>query len=473
MNAAEPALETEFPGVLSDLIGDLTWSPEPIEIKIFSNDVENLKDLAPKVAAAIEQVPGVVDVNDGLVVAGPSVSYQVRKSEAARAGLDVSSIGAELEAALVGTVASQVLVNDRLVGVRVLFEPGETETLLDIGSLPIAAAGLKPVTVRQVADIATRPGQLEMHRENQRELVAVSGRLAGRDLRSGIQAIKETLKATVPLPANVSLEFGGLWEQQQASFNRLTLVLIVAILLVFLVLIVEFQAVFHALAIVGGAALALIWRGLCLVDHRYSINYSSPTSAQLSAVGIVAKNGILMLDYVERLRADDLCLVEALVQSGRRRLRPVLMTSLTAFLGLLPLAYGVGAGADMLRPLALSVMGALAISLALSLIATPVFFYLLHMGADGLRQYFRPSRTESGIMRNGLAAILCVPMLLTIAGCGLLDRRDSGDEQQPMPVVVATASVETLFPSSEVMGQVVAIPERSATIGTRNSPESL
>jgi multidrug efflux pump subunit AcrB len=312
----------------------------------------------------------------------------VRKSEAARAGLDVSSIGAELEAALVGTVASQVLVNDRLVGVRVLVDPGESETLLDIGSLPVAAAGLKPVTVRQVADIATRPGQLEMHRENQRELVAVSGRLAGRDLRSGIQAIKETLKATVPLPANVSLEFGGLWEQQQASFNRLALVLIVAILLVFLVLIVEFQAVFHALAIVGGAALALFGVVFALWITGTSINIVSYLGA-IIGVGIVAKNGILMLDYVERLRGDGLCLVEALVQSGRRRLRPVLMTSLTAFLGLLPLAYGVGAGADMLRPLALSVMGALAISLALSLIATPVFFYLLHTGADGFRKYFR------------------------------------------------------------------------------------
>lgn len=393
VHAAEPALQTEFPGVLADLIGDLTWSPEPIEIKIFSNDIDALKRIAPEVAAVIEKIPGVVDVTDGLIVAGPSISYRVRQNEAARAGIDAAALGAELESALVGRVASHVLVNDRVVDVRVVVESGETGTLLDIASLPITVPGMASVTVGQLVDVETVPGQLEMHRENQRELVAVSGRLAGQDLRSGIQAIKDKLTSEVPLPAGMSIEYGGLWEQQQDAFNRLTMVLVVAILLVFLVLLIEFQTLIHSIAIVGGAALALFGAVFALWITGTSINIVSYLGA-IIGVGIVAKNGILMLDYVEHLRLNGLPLAEALVQSGRRRLRPVLMTSLTAFLGLLPLAYGVGAGADMLRPLALSVMGSLVISFVLSLVATPVFYHILYTVAERVGRLVPPAEQE-------------------------------------------------------------------------------
>lgn len=376
ITAAEPALSTEFPGVLSDLVGDLTWSPEPIEIKIFSNDINELESLAPQVAAAIEEVPGVVDVNDGLVVAGPTLRYRVRETEAARVGLTAQSLGSELESALVGSVVSYVLDKDRIVDVRVLVTPEMTKTEEAIASLPVRAQGRERVTVGEVARIEARAGQLEMHREDQRELVAVSGRLAGRDLRSGMKDIQAKLKEVVTLPSGASIEYGGLYQQQQEAFSRLTLVLLLAIMLVLLVLILEFRTILHAAAIVGGAVLALFGVVSALWITGSSLNIVSYLGA-IIGVGIVAKNGILMFDFVEHLRQEGHSMKEALVLSGRRRLRPVLMTSLTAFLGLLPLAYGVGAGADMLRPLAVSVMGALVISLLLSLVATPVFYYVL------------------------------------------------------------------------------------------------
>lgn len=375
IQAAEPALSTEFPGVLGDLIGDLTWSPDPIEIKIFTNDTDQLRQVAARVAEEIKQVPGVVDVNDGLVVAGPSLSYRVRQAAAARVGIDAAEIGANLATALLGTPASYVLEGDRTKVVRVLLAREQMSRQQRIGEMPVRSAQGVRVTLDDVATAQLKPGRLERHREDLRELIAVSGRLSGRDLGSGVAAIKKRLAEELSLPAGVTIEYGGLYQQQQESFRNLLLVLCMAILLVYGVLLLEFRSILHPLAIVGGAVLALIGVVAALWLTGTSLNIVSFLGA-IIGVGIVAKNGILMFDYVDRLRERGLPLVEALVQSGRRRLRPVLMTSLAAFLGLLPLAYGVGAGADMLRPLAIAVIGALCISLVLSLLATPLFYYV-------------------------------------------------------------------------------------------------
>jgi multidrug efflux pump subunit AcrB len=172
------------------------------------------------------------------------------------------------------------------------------------------------------------------------------------------------------------LEFGGLYQQQQESFRNLTFVLLMAIFLVFAVLLVEFRSIIQPLAIVAGAVLALFGVVVALGLTGTSLNIVSFLGA-IIGVGIVAKNGILMLDFVEHLRDRGYSVLESLVQSGRRRLRPVLMTSLATFIGLLPLAYGIGAGADMLRPLAIAIIGALFVSLLLSLIVTPVCYYVM------------------------------------------------------------------------------------------------
>jgi multidrug efflux pump subunit AcrB len=215
-----------------------------------------------------------------------------------------------------------------------------------------------------------------MQREDLRQLVAVSARFTGMDLGTGIRAIQSRLQKELKLPPGATLEFGGLYQQQQESFKNLTFVLLMAIFLVFAVLLIEFRSILQPLAIVLGAVLALFGVVAALYLTGTSLNIVSFLGA-IIGVGIVAKNGILMLDFVEHLRARGYTLLEALVQSGRRRLRPVLMTSLATFLGLLPLAYGVGAGADMLRPLAIAVIGALLISLLLSLVATPVCYYVM------------------------------------------------------------------------------------------------
>ncbi len=376
IHQAEPALHTDFPGVLSDLIGDLTWSPKPCEIKIFSTDTALLKKKAAQVAQIIEKIHGVVDVNDGLIVAGPSMRFMVQPEAAARVGLTAADVGNTLQTSLLGTLASYLLQGDRTVGVRVLSAAESRDQELRIRETPIRSLSGATVTLNDVAEVQYQPGILEMQRDDLRQLVAVTARFEEIDLGTGMRAIQAHLDKDLKLPAGASLEYGGLYQQQQESFKNLTFVLLMAIFLVFAVLLVEFHSFLEPLAMLLGAVLALFGVIAALYLTETSLNIVSFLGA-IIGVGIVAKNGILMLDFVDHLRARGYTLLEALVQSGRRRLRPVLMTSLTTFLGLLPLAYGVGAGADMLRPLAIAVIGALFISLLLSLIATPVCYYVM------------------------------------------------------------------------------------------------
>jgi len=376
IQAAEPALLTEFPGVLSDLIGDLTWSPNPVEIKVFSNDTSTLKRLAVQIAKTIETIPGVVDVDNGLVVAGPSMRFRVRLAEAMRVGLAPSTIGDTLATVMLGDPSSYLLDGDRTLGIRVVAARNSRRSEREIEQTPLASANGDRLTLQDVITVEHDSGILEMHRENLRQLVAVSANFSGLDLGRGIPMIQDRIAQRVQIPSGVSIEYGGLYQQQRESFRNLTFVLLMAIFLVYGVLILEFRSVLQPLAIVIGSVLALFGVIAALYVTGTTLNIVSFLGA-IIGVGIVAKNGILMLDYVDHLRARGLSMEESLVQSGRRRLRPVLMTSLATFLGLLPLAYGVGAGADMLRPLAIAVLGAMVISLVLSLIATPVCYYLL------------------------------------------------------------------------------------------------
>ena len=376
VHVAEPALHFEFPGVLSDLIGDLTWSPNPVEIKIFSADTELLKSTATQIARTIENIPGVVDVNDGLVVAGPSMRLKTNVAEAARIGLTPRVLGADIRATMLGTVSSYILQGDRTYQVRVLAAPQSHGRQQKLASMPLRTLSGANMTVGDVARIEHDPGILEMHREDLRQLVAVSARFENIDMGHGIRAIKDQLAGQVDIPQGAAIEFGGLYQQQQESFRNLTLVLLMALVLVFGVLVLEFKAFLKPIAILIGSVLAMFGVVAALWITGISLNIISFLGA-IIGIGITAKNGILMLDYVDHLTARGLPLAQALVQSGQRRLRPVLMTSLTTFLGLLPLAYGVGAGADMLRPLAIAVIGSLAMSLILSLVATPVLYYLL------------------------------------------------------------------------------------------------
>jgi len=375
LNAALPDIIWEFPGILGDLIGDLMYSPQPIEVKIFSTDTAYLKNKAPEIAEKLNKVRGVVDTFDGLIYTGPSISLRVRTIEAERFGLTAEDIASAVNTAMLGRTGSSVLEGDRVIEIRVKADPSSIKRLDSLRDLPLRAADGASVRLSQVVDIVEEPGQLELRRDDFRQDVAVTARLEGRDMGSAMAEIRDVLGRDATIPAG-TIEYGGLYQQQRESFRNLLIVLFMAVFLVFSVLLLEFGSFLEPLAIIFGAVLAMFGAVLALRLTGTSLNVVSLLGA-IIGVGIVAKNGILMLDHVKELGVQGMDLAEALVRSGRRRLRPVLMTSMAAALGMLPLAYGMGSGADMLKPLAISVIGALCISVLLSLIATPVVYSAL------------------------------------------------------------------------------------------------
>jgi CzcA family heavy metal efflux pump len=375
LNAQVPGAHWEFPGILSDLIGDLLWAPQPIEIKIYSTDLPFLERQGPRVEEKLQQIPGVVDTFSGLVYTGPSIRMRVRYMDAERFGLTTTDIAEAVHTAMLGQTASDVLEGDRVVSIRVLADPSRLGRLSTLRDLPIRTPTGTVVRLGQVVDVGVTEAQLELRREDFRQDIAVTARLEGRDLGSAMADIRKMLDKDPALPPG-TIEYGGLYQQQQQSFQNLLAVLLMAIVLVFTVLLFEFRGFLEPLAIVFGATLALFGSILALWATGTSLNVVSFLGA-IIGVGIVAKNGILMLDMVDTLTRQGLDLRDALIRSGRRRLRPVLMTSMAAALGMLPLAYGIGSGADMLRPLAIAVIGALCVSVLLSLVATPTVYFIM------------------------------------------------------------------------------------------------
>jgi CzcA family heavy metal efflux pump len=372
--AALPRIEWEFPGILTDLIGDLTWSDEPIEIKIFSTDTDLLKKQATDIEEMLENVPGIVDTTSGIVYTGPTISLRVRPAEARRFGLTTGSIGQAVNIAMLGQISSTVLEGDRVLNIRVKADPTSIDRIEKIRSLPLRTADGTVIRLDQVADVVTERGQLELHRDDLRQNIAVTARLQDRDLGSAMRDVQRVV-GNGPGMANSNIEYGGLYAEQQQSFRNLLVVLLTALALVFVVALVEFRSFYEPVAIIFGAALSVFGIILALLITGMTVNIVTLLGAIIGA-GIVHKNGLLMLDAVKDLREKGVALEEAIVQAGARRLRPVLMTSLAAGLGMLPLALGLGA-ANILRPLAIAVIGAVCISVLLSLIATPVVYDLM------------------------------------------------------------------------------------------------
>lgn len=371
-----PTLDTEFVGIVPDVIGDLQGNPEPIEVKLFSEDAAALQSTADEVETAIKKVPGVVDTLNGVVISGPAITFRIDPLKASQFGVTANDVASTITTAMSGDASSSILQQDRLIKVRVIF-PGNVRTSLEnVKALQVRSAAGQLFRLDQVADIEIDKGQAEIERENLRQMVAVTGRLEGSDLGTAIHQIRDQLAKDVKLPPGMTVEFGGLYEEQQSSFRELMMALVLAVMLVFITLLIEFRSFAHPIAIVTGAVLALSGVLLALFITGKTLNVVS-LMGMIMIVGIVAKNGILMLDAVEERLAYGDTLREALLRSGRRRFRPVLMTSLAAMLGMLPLALALGAGSELLQPLAIAVIGGLTIALGLSLIVTPTVYAML------------------------------------------------------------------------------------------------
>jgi multidrug efflux pump subunit AcrB len=374
----EPALDLDFIQVLQDMIGDLTSAPEPIQIKLFSENPKLLDDWAPKVAEAIQKVKGVVDVLNGIenTISGPAVTFQVDPSVAARAGFTVEEIAVDASAILEGEPApTPVVSNGRAYTMRVRFPAANRASLEAMRDTLLVSSSGHTGTLGSLATVVETPGQTEIRRENLQRQVAVTARLEGTNLGSGMAAVQNVVSG-LHIPSSIRVEYGGTYQEQQRSFHDLVIVLVLAVLLLFIVLLFEFGTFSAPIAILSSALLSTSGVFIALLVTRTTFNISS-FMGMIMVIGIVAKNGILLLDADQRLRALGISTQDAILQAGRRRLRPIVMTALATVAGMLPLAFAIGAGSQMLQPLAIAVIGGVLISMVLSLIITPaVHFYL-------------------------------------------------------------------------------------------------
>jgi CzcA family heavy metal efflux pump len=372
----EPQLDIEFTQVLQDMIGDLSNAPEPIQIKLFNPNPAVLNDVATRVADTIKKQPGVVDVLDGLenTLSGPAASFQVDPSIAQRLGFTVQEITTNTTAMVEGVPATVPMIADgRPYTIRVRFPEATRSSMNAIMDTVVGSATGHLSTLRSLATATQLPGQQEIRRENLQREVIVTGRLEGSDLGSAIKRIQTAVNA-LHLPKTVRVTYGGTYEEQQKSFAELTRVLILALVLVFGVLLAEFRNLSAPFSILVSSVLSTAGVVGALLITRTTFSVAS-FMGLIMVIGIVAKNGILLLDAEARFRAEGMSPEEAMLQAARRRLRPILMTALAAITGMLPLAFALGAGSQMLQPLAIAVIGGLLISMLLSLVVTPVVFF--------------------------------------------------------------------------------------------------
>jgi len=373
-----PMLEVEYPQLLQDMIGDLSNAPEPILIKMFSQDPAVLREWAPKVADAIKKIPGVVDILNGIdnTISGPALTFQVDPAVAGRAGFTPQEVELDASVILQGEPApTPVVVNDRAYTIRVRF-PEQTRASLDAieNTLLVSSTG-KTATLGSVATAIEQPGQTEIRRENLQRDVAVTARLEGLNLGAGMAAVQKVVDG-LGLPAGIRVAYGGGYEEQQRSFRDLVFVLVLAVLLVFIVLLFEFGSFAAPVAILASALLSTSGVFLALLVTGTTFNISS-FMGLIMVIGIVAKNGILLLDADQKFRAEGTSAEESMIRAGERRLRPIIMTALATVAGMIPLALAWGAGSQMLQPLAIAVIGGILASMVLSLVVTPaVHFYL-------------------------------------------------------------------------------------------------
>jgi multidrug efflux pump subunit AcrB len=351
--------------------------PQPIEVKLFSPEAPPLRALAEKVAERLRGVPGVVDTKSGVVVAGDALRIAVDRVRAQALGLDPERATRLARIALEGDVATSLQRTEKMVGVRVWTAPEARSRIERIGRLRLRGTDGTTAALERIATLTRVTGEPQITRENSRTMVAVTARISGRDLGSAMQDVKREV-AKLSLPAGTYVEYGGLYREQQRSFRSLAAVIAAASLLAGLVLLFLYESarVLLAVGAVGAVTGAAVFAGLWLT--RTELNVASLMGLTM-VVGITAETAIFFLSHWNESRTrlgDD----PALLDAGRTRLRPIVMTGLAAALALAPLALGVGRGSAMLQPLAIAILSGLVATVPAVLLLLPPFLAALERG---------------------------------------------------------------------------------------------
>jgi CzcA family heavy metal efflux pump len=371
-----PNIDVDIKQILGDLIGDLAGAPSPLEVKIFGPDITQIKELAESIGKQVASVPHVVDMEDGITDSGPEATLVVDPIRSSLLGLNTDSISSGATGALDGDEVGSIRRGELLEPIRVRYPYKRESTEDQLAKLNIVNSTGQPVPLDAISDISIKEGSPELDRENQRLMDSVTARFEGVDLGTGIAAVKAKL-ANYPLPPGYTIEYGGLYKSQQESFSALRNVLLTAAALVFVVLLLAFRSFRVSITLLIAGISALTGVVLALFLTKTPLNISSYTGA-IMIVGIVTENGVLLFDEYRRRSDSARPSDERLIESGISRLRPILMTTFAAILTLFPLALGLGAGAAMQKPLAIAVIGGLALSTLFTLVFAPLIYSVLH-----------------------------------------------------------------------------------------------
>ena len=370
-----PGLDIELSQLMEDLIGDLVAVPQPIEIQLYGDDPAQLADTAGKLAAAIGKISGVDGVRNGINPAGDALTMQVDPVKAALEGLDPFDVTNQVAAAVDGTVAAQLPVGGKVMGVRVRLSSRGYQQLEQVEALPIRAADGHLLPLSRVATLLQVQGQSQITRDNLKRMVAVTGRISGRSLGATMADVRGMLAKPGVLPKGMYYQLGGLYQQQQQAFRGLTIVMLAAIALVFTLLLFLYESFRVALAILAMPLLAIpaVFAGLWLTGIELNI---SAMMGMTMIVGIVTEVAIFYFSELDQTAAS-MPLHDALHAAGQHRTRPILMSTLAAMLTLLPLALALGQGSQMQQPLAVAIIAGLLVQVPLVLLVMPVLYSLL------------------------------------------------------------------------------------------------
>lgn len=380
------AQKIEFGQVITDMLGDLTTSVEPIEIKLFGDNPQKLESLSKEIAAATSAVKGTADVFDGIVIAGPSVSIQPHYSKLAQYNITPLSLQFQLQTALQGNIIGNLLEREQLSPIRMVYPGNSNLRVSDIKNQNIFTPTGKLIPISELAEVELKAGEAEINRENLQSMGVITARLDNSNIGTVIPAIQKSIAEKVSLPQGYHVEYGGDYAQQQQSFKELLMILITASLLVFGVILFLFKQFRIALLILLIAVLGISGSFLALYITKTPLNVGSYTGL-IMIVGIIGENAIFtFLQFkqraLENMTNDPENIVkginEAIVFSISTRLRPKLMTALGAIIALMPLALGIGAGAQLHQPLAIAVIGGFIIALPLLLIVLPSMLRILY-----------------------------------------------------------------------------------------------
>lgn len=370
-----PQLTIDFGQVIGDMLGDLMSSVQPIEVKVFGDDVKRLETLSREIAAEIEKVNGTADVNDGLIVAGPTLSLIPNVPVLAQFGMTPADFQLQLQTQIEGTVVSNMIDREQIIDIRLIYPDAYRTSVDDIKTTSILLPSGSSIPIDKVATIEMGKGVAEINRENQKSMGVVTARLNDRDLGSTLKDIQSRLTTKISLPSGYSIEYGGAYQDQQKAFEELLMILISAILLVFIVILFLFRKVKIALAIIVIAVLGVAGSLLSLYVTGTPLNVGSYTGI-IMIVGIIGENSIFTYRQYQESGAS-LSHVEKIEYSIAARLRPKLMTAFAAVMALIPLALGIGAGAQLHQPLAIAVVGGLVFALPLLLVVLPTILKLI------------------------------------------------------------------------------------------------